>query len=510
MKILCDVKYAKIVGAGRSDRRISFPCLWLSLCISLVLLLPGAALSSEERVELTLKQAVGTALKENLVLAGERLGSRVSESDVLVKEGEFDPAFRLQAGESFQKGFTDPTQAAFLGNEQRVFSAEVGVGGKAHTGTTYELKWANKRFKGDTAFLPENPFYTSELVLKASQPLLKGFGREMQDTSLNVARNTYEITNLKLEDRALQVISETAKAYWDLMSAREDLEAAELALKLAMNLHEEMRARIDAGLLAPVEIYKAEAEVSLREEAVIRTKKLISDAEDLLRTKMNVKDWNSRIIPLDRPSGSFEAPPLESALAAAVENRRDLKQLAIDRKTKGILRRFYENQLLPDLSITGSAGLSGLNGSYGDAVDKLDSGRYYSWQFGLALTVPIGNRTAKGNALKARFEEEKSETEFQALEQKVTTEVREAWRSLRLARETIDATRKTRIASQKRLEAEEGRFRVGMATVNDVLKFQEDYARSLASEKRALAGYAKSFVELERAKGTLSEITLMP
>lgn len=486
--------------------------LLFALCFQLVLWSPVLA---EERLELTLKQAVEIALKENLQLQGERLSTNVSESDILVKEGEFDPSFKLQAVESFQKGITDPSQRVFLGDEQRIFSADAGIGGKAHPGTTYELKWTNSRFRSNSSFfqanaLIENPLYTSELILKVSQPVLKGFGRAVQDSNLNVAKNAFEMAKLKFEDRGLQVVTETTKAYWDLLSARDDLDAAELALKLAKNLHDEVKARIDAGLLAEVDIYKAEAEVSLREETVLRIKKLISDAEDNLRTKMNVQDWRRELVPVEKLSGPFMVPDLDPVVEAAMQNRRDLRQALLDKKTKEILKKYHENQLLPDLSLTGAAGLNGSNGSYGDTVDKLDSGKYYSWQFGLALTIPIGNRTAKGNALKARFEEEKAETDLQALRQRVTSEVREAWRALALAQQSIEATQKTRIASQKRLDAEEGRFKVGMATINDVLKFQEDFARSLASERRAKTAYAKSFVELERAKGTLTDSNLMP
>ena len=65
--------------------------------------------------------------------------------------------------------------------------------------------------------------------------------------------------------------------------------------------------------------------------------------------------------------------------------------------------------------------------------------------------------------------------------------------------------KKTRTAAEKRFEAEEGRFKAGMATLNDVLKFQEEYAKALSSQKRAEVDYAKATVELERIKGTLGQ-----
>lgn len=458
-------------------------------------------ISAQESLELTLREAVEIALRENLSLNEETLNAGISRAEIMVKQGEFDPNFKLQSVGSFKKGVAE---SMITGDEQRILTAEASLGGKAHSGTAYELKWSNKRFRGNSTFLTVNPYYSSELTFSITQPLLKGLGREIQQSHVLAAKHNLEISMLKLYDRADQVIIDTVKAYWDLLSARDELEVAELSLKLANNVLLEVKARIDAGMFAPIEIYKAEAEVALREETLLKNKKLINDAEDALRVRMNLRDWSKGIVPLERPVLPAEGPlPIEIAVNTAMEKRKDLRQAVIEKKNKGLLRKYFENQQLPDLSVIGSAGLNSLSGDYDDTINKLDSGKYYSWQLGLSLSIPLGNRAAKGNAAKARLDEEKADNGLRILEQKIFTEVREAWRSLRLAYETIEATKKTRIATEKRLEAEEGRFRVGMATVNDVLKFQEDYVRALSSEKRAFVTYAKSSVELEKATGTL-------
>ncbi len=474
--------------------------LLLFFCTSALLLFCSSHASAVEKLELTLSEAINTALKENLSLAEERLNPKIAEADIKVREGEFDPNLELQMNEAYKKS---PTASELMGTEERTLTSEAALGGKINTGTTYELKWTNERFRGNSPYLTLNPYYTSELTLTATQPLLKGFGKSIQESNLSVAKNTLEISRLGLDDRASQVIADTSKTYWDLVSARDELEVAEISLRLAKNLFDEAKARVETGFLAPVELYKAEAEVALREEALLRAKKLISDAEDKLRNIMNMKEWNKEISPVERPPRPSELPSLESVLNTAVSERKDIRQASINKKNKEILRKFYENQLLPDISVVVSTGLNGLNGNYNDTVDKLGSGKYYSWQAGLSLSIPIGNRSAKGNMLKARYDEEKADINFKTLEQRITTEVREAWRSLWLASESITATMKTRIASEKRLEAEDSRFRVGMATMNDVLKFQEEYAKALSSEKKASVDYAKAIVELEKVKGTL-------
>jgi outer membrane protein TolC len=477
--------------------KLSTVCLLLT---TYCLLLTTSAFGAE-RLELTLKEAIDIALKENLSLMEERQDLNISEADIKVKEGEFDPALKLSLSESFKK--SELPSIYIPGAEEREFSYSAALEGKINTGTTYELRWENSRIKGTGYTL--SPYYTSDLTLTVTQPILKGFGKGIQESNLNVAKSNLGISKLRLDDSTSQIIADTSKAYWDLLYARDELEVAELSLRVAKNLLDEARARIEAGLLAPVEIYKAEAEVALREEALLRARKLVSDAEDRLRAVMNLKEWNKEILPVESPPEPSELPSLESTIRTAMFQRRDLRQGFIDKKNKKILHKFYENQQLPDLSIFGSAGLNGLNSNSRDTLDKLGSGDYYSWEVGVSLTMPIGNRTAKGNMLKARYDEEKADISLKSIQQKITTEVREAWRSLQLASESIIATRKTRIASEKRLEAEEGRFRVGMATLNDVLKFQEEYAKAVSSEKKARTDYAKAVVEMERVKGTLKQ-----
>ena len=141
--------------------------------------------------------------------------------------------------------------------------------------------------------------------------------------------------------------------------------------------------------------------------------------------------------------------------------------------------------------------------SYGDALESAGEGEFYSWRVGLALEIPLGNRARKGRYMRAEHDVELASLRVKALRQEVTVEVREALRALLLAKESIRASGRAKVASEKRLEAEEERFRLGMATLNDVLRFQQEYADALSSEKRAITDYAGASVMLRRATGTL-------
>jgi outer membrane protein TolC len=180
-----------------------------------------------------------------------------------------------------------------------------------------------------------------------------------------------------------------------------------------------------------------------------------------------------------------------------------MKKAEIERKKREILTRYYRNQTMPDLEIFGVFGLSGLDDTSVHSLEELAGTSDKNWQIGLSLQIPLWGRSAKGKYLSAKLEQLKAETEIKEIRQRIILETRQAWRALTLSLKRIEATRKTRIASEKRFEAEKERFSVGIATLNDVLRFQEEYTKALFEESRSEFESIKKQVDLEKTTGTL-------
>ncbi len=472
---------------------------FLIICALFFLICPSAA---ADLLELTLDEAVSTALRENLSMEEAEIAIRGAEADIKTNMGEFDPALRFDIDASHS---IEPTPTIVTSPEEDTIGYGVSFFGKARTGTEYEIRYQGRRTEiGENPFFRINQYYSTGVTLLLNQPLLKGFGTSVQGARVDASRKGLDAARLEAGHKAMEVIAETAAAYWQLYFARSDLEVAEDSLKLAENTLLEVRTKIKAGALAPVEVYKAEAEAAVRQERLLRAEKTVLDAEDALRALMDYEDWAREIIPIDSPPAPEDVPPLEGLLEAATGNRPDYLRALKDFEGKKILSRFYKNQKLPDLSLTAGAGLSGLDESLGNAVDDAASGDFYTFQAGVSLSIPLGNRSAAGRYLKAKREEEAARLNVERIKKTIVVEVREALRALRLAGESIKATGRTKVASEKRLQAEEERFRLGMATLNDVLRFQEEFAETLSSEVRASTDYARALVNLRKASGTLS------
>jgi outer membrane protein TolC len=212
----------------------------------------------EETLELTLAEAVTAALSRNLSVEEERLLQKVEEAGMLEAKGEFDPT--LSAGVSASES-KDPSVTTIVSTKQETVDYEAGLGGKVKTGTAYNLRVSGTRVeRSATPFLLINPYYSSDAVITITQPLLKGFGTKVQGSRIRAAETDLEAARLRAEHHAMTLIDETARAYWELYFARGNLEAAEISVRFAESTLKEVQAKIEAGTLAPVEIYKAEAE----------------------------------------------------------------------------------------------------------------------------------------------------------------------------------------------------------------------------------------------------------
>ncbi len=126
-----------------------------------------------------------------------------------------------------------------------------------------------------------------------------------------------------------------------------------------------------------------------------------------------------------------------------------------------------------------------------------------SWSAGLNFSRPLGGREAEGQYRKALNDEGQAVVLLEALAQRIRLQVREALRAVDVAMKSVQATRVTRLAAEKRLGAEEEKFRVGKATLNDVLEFQAEFASALSAEKRSRADYAIALAKLGKQMGIL-------
>jgi outer membrane protein TolC len=98
------------------------------------------------------------------------------------------------------------------------------------------------------------------------------------------------------------------------------------------------------------------------------------------------------------------------------------------------------------------------------------------------------------NLARAHLQETQQQRSIATLELTVTTQVRDAARTVTTNAKRVDATRSARVLAERRLEAEEKKYQAGMSQNFFVLQAQRDLNLARNNELQALVEYLKSVV----------------
>lgn len=481
------------------------PFYLTTLLVMSLLLIPFATLEAQlerEELKLSVDEAVRMALAKNLTIIVERFNPPILTTEIGVEQAAFDPVLLSEGRFNTQRLPTATALAGAAVAAQENRTLNFGLRQRFLTGGRYEITFNNNRQETNSRFVSPRANYASDLTLTLTQPLLRNFGLDFNRSRIRIARLNRDISEERLREVVTRTVAQVQTSYWDLVLARESVEVAKRSLELARDLLRRNKIMIEAGVLAPVEIFQAEAEVASREAELIAAESAVRNAEDSLKQLLNL-EGDIAIIPTDRPTITVREVSFEETLREALERRPEIRQAKTQTVSKEISLKAVRNQLRPSLDLTAFFGLNGLGGELERDVDVLVSGDRYHAGVGVVLEIPIGNRAARQRFRRSQLELEQSVATLRELESRVTLEVRLAVRNLLTGLKRIEATKAARVAAEKALEAEEKKFRVGLTTSFNILRFQRDLTAAQNLEMQALIEYSKSLVELERVKGTL-------
>ena len=480
-----------------------------SLYFFSLFLIPVSVANANEPLSLTLQETIETVLKNNISISVQSYNSKINEQFIFEKEADFDPTvdFEFTVGEETRQSASTLADSK---TRDLDYDWDFSVSQKFVTGGDYELTMDNNKNQSSSSRTSLNPIYSSDLALTVTQPLLKDFGIDLNKREIYIAKNDQKISDHQFTEKVIATIAETENIYWDLVFSIEDLKVKETSLQRARDLEKQVKAQVDVGTLAELEILQAKSDVASREERLLNAQNLIDDNGDNLKSILNFsfdsEEGLKEIIPADSPVFEPGAEnSLEEALKTALIHRPDLLAKKMELENRNIEAKYNENQTLPTLDLVGSLGLNGLsgdsstkNGSYDSALSEAFSTDFRLWQFGINLSYPLGNRAAKSKLAIKRLEVAQLLLNIKDLEKTIVVEVREAHRQIKTDIKRVQATRVARKLAEEKLNAEEKKFKVGLSTSFNVLEFQEDLAEEQSNEIKAVIDYNKSLNRLNQ------------
>ncbi len=461
---------------------------------------PGGTLA------LSVEQAVMLALANNRDLRVQQLSPVIARAFEKAERGVFDP--ELFAEGSIGRQRASETSRA-TGEQFDVEAQDSGIAGgvrqRLPTGTDIQLEARTDRgFSNRT-----DDQHEARLGLTVTQSLLQGFGPAVNLAAVRQAELETLASLYELRGFTEALLAETETTYWLYTLAEREIEIFEASLDVARRQRDETQQRIDVGVLPQTESAAAQAEVALREQALIDARSELEAQRFRLLRLLNPADFGMLDHRIDATT-EIEVEPagiddLAERIQLAMRLRPDLNEARLRVQQNRLQTIVTRNGLLPRLDLFITLGRSGYADSFSDAVSDLGDGQSYDLTAGARFSYFLGNRTAQGRHIAAVATAQQAAAAVANLAQLIWLDVRLAATEVERSRQQIAATGATRVLREEALRAEQERFRVGTSTNLLVAQAQRDLLESQIAEVEAIVSYRIALISLYLAEGSLLE-----
>ena len=463
-------------------------------------------------LELSLVNARGLALANNLGLERSVVESEAARWDALSSWGAFDWVFDLRAA------YTDAQQeanSALLGAdvvESQTTRFDVDLTKPTTWGGNFAFHFDSQYNETNNSFFAAPELIEDSMRISYTQPLIRGRGTEYNTANQKLAEITERQRHEDLRQTRQTLLLDVEVAYWDLVMALQQLDVAESALELGREQVDREEKRILAGDGTEVDVLQAKTEVATRTEALLQAQNDVAqrgdDLKQLIFADRDAVRWETPIVPttaLPEADATPILPDWQDAFELAVTKRSDLRlaRFDVDRSRIDLTTARSERLYGLDLELTASS--NGVDekerGAFRDATEF----RFPTYSAVINYNMPLQNRTAIGAERAARERLRGSQIALDQSEITALADVRMAIRDVAFRSQAVVAAQQSLELAQLQLDAEERRFEADLSTTFEVLQFQQTLIEAATSLSSAGAEYAKSLVALERAMGIVGE-----
>src|SRR5215813_1824107 len=236
---------------------------------------------------LSLSDAVKKALENNNDIEVARHDVRFAETQLRSLEGIYEPIFAITpqidrriipVQNIFAGGGTSGQVATTTLSFNPSVSKQFSTGGG-----NYQATFSNSRTTTSATNSTLNPYYSSNLSLSFTQPLLRNRSIDNSRHQIRIQKKRLEQSDADFRRRTIDVISQVQSAYWDLVFAQRDQQIQLDNLNLSRENLRQIEAQITAGAKAPLDRAEVLTEIATRETTLLTATQTVSIAENALK-----------------------------------------------------------------------------------------------------------------------------------------------------------------------------------------------------------------------------------
>ena len=396
------------------------------------------------------------------------------------------------------------------------------------TGTTISFAFDNNRQTTNSPYTLLSPALNTYYRFSFQQQLLAGFSFGPNLRYLRIAKNNKKISDIAFKSQVIATVTQIENMYWDLVSAYEQARVNEQSLAFANQTLENAKKQLQLESIPEMDVMKAEAEVSKRDQDLTVARTTLQLQESLMKNALtkSLDDpilGEMPVVPTDRlqTANTEASEPILDLIAEGLQNRPELLETDIDLANRQISRKAERNALLPTLSLVGFYGGTGLAGEVNSIstvgnTSSSPTDLLGGWQsafnnsspdyfVGLNLNIPFRNRVAKADQYRSELEYRQASLRKEQLKKQIRIEVRNAQYALEQSRARVDSARKAADLAQRTFDITKKEQKLGAGSSYQTMAAQRDLSMAQLDLVTAMTAYQKARVELDRATGATLE-----
>ena len=424
-----------------------------------------------------------------------------------------------------------------LGNTiaQNTYTANFGYVQGLQWGTTLSAAFNNTHATTNSTASLLTPQLGSNFQFRITQNLLQGFGMLPNTRFIRIARNNREISDVAFRLQIITTVDQVENMYWDLVYAYENVRVQQESLNYSSKALEDAKRQAQVGTIPPIQVVSAQSTVATGQQNLIVAQNNLQLQQLLMKNAVSRSIEDPSLAEADViPTSTMEVPqsepviPIQDLINDALHARAELVESRIDLNSRDINKKAVRNALLPTLDAFVYYGGSGLGGDvneqckfagtqcppppvfggansvgYGGTLNELVNSTAPDKGVGLSLTIPIRNRLAQSNQVRAELEYRQALVRQHQLENQVRIEVRNAQFDVRQNRVAVQAAQSAVDLARQTFDADEQKLKVGLTTQTAILQDASTLTTAESNLVSAKAAYEKSRIELDRATGLL-------
>ncbi len=485
----------------------------VSAALGALLLLCGPDASAQTPMPLKTDWVVGSdeliriALTNNLSILLTQIQPEIDQFSLNGLYGAYQPNLTFDAVHSYNKfpsGYFSTAGLFYPATTEQINSYTPGLSGLAPWGLSYNF--TGPLSEQNVSGSPD--LYNSGPNVSLTQPILKNSWVDNTRYQISLSKSTLKGDQLALRLQIMLVVNNIKAAYYTLILDRELVGVQEMAVKLAEETAHEDEQKVLAGAEALLAEKQSESQAASARSDLLAAQSALAAQENVIRGLLGLRrdDWTSlRPIPAEHLLAVPENPDVRECWRTAMEKRPDMLQAKLKAETQHVLLKLDFNQLLPEVDLVGGYGRNATELTFNNNLSTIRQGTYPFYDYGIVLTIPLGNTTARSKYKADKAALEQLVLQIKQVELNIIPAIDNDVTKIKTDLLRVDSTRQARMYAEEALQGEQRKLEQGKDTTFFVLQAQQTLTARRSDEVQALANYNIDLDQLAYDEGTILE-----